>query len=127
MMTRLLTGFETEPTVAERIREEGVPGSIELDALPNRISHVIRPWARDRPAHPALADATTTWSYGELATIVADTAAILPALGLRPGDRLAVVSENSLALAALFLAAGELDAWTVVVNPRLSDREIDLI
>ena len=38
-----------------------------------------------------------------------------------------IVSENSLALAALVLAASALDAWSVVVNPRLSERELDQI
>src|SRR5258707_2750312 len=38
-----------------------------------------------------------------------------------------IVSENSLALAALILAVSALDAWSVVVNPRLSEREIDQI
>ena len=38
-----------------------------------------------------------------------------------------IVSENSLALAALMLAASAIDAWSVVVNPRLSEREIDQI
>jgi acyl-CoA synthetase (AMP-forming)/AMP-acid ligase II len=38
-----------------------------------------------------------------------------------------IVSENSLALAAILFAASEIDAWSVIVNPRLSDRQIDLI
>ena len=38
-----------------------------------------------------------------------------------------IVSENSLALAALILAVSALDAWSVVANPRLSEREIDQI
>jgi long-chain acyl-CoA synthetase len=38
-----------------------------------------------------------------------------------------IVSENSLQLAALVLAASEMNAWAVVVNPRLSNREIDQI
>ena len=66
------------------------------------------------------------WSYGALAGIVDDAAAALRDHGVRPGDRVMVVSENSLALAALILAH-MVDAWSVVVNPRLSDREIDQI
>jgi acyl-CoA synthetase (AMP-forming)/AMP-acid ligase II len=38
-----------------------------------------------------------------------------------------IVSENSLALVALILAASEIDASSVTVNPRLSAREVDLI
>jgi acyl-CoA synthetase (AMP-forming)/AMP-acid ligase II len=58
---------------------------------------------------------------------VAGTAVTLADYGVRPGDRVMIVSENSLALVAILLAASELDAWSVVVNPRLSEREIDLI
>ena len=67
------------------------------------------------------------WSYSELATVAADAALILKHYDIRPGDRVMIVSENSLALVALILAASEIDAWSVVVNPRLAAREIDLI
>ena len=49
------------------------------------------------------------------------------ALGVRAGDRVMIVSENCIALAALLLAASRLDAWAIVANPRLSAREIDQI
>jgi len=42
-------------------------------------------------------------------------------------SRATSVSENSLALVALIFAVSEIDAWSVVVNPRLSAREVDLI
>jgi acyl-CoA synthetase (AMP-forming)/AMP-acid ligase II len=58
---------------------------------------------------------------------IADAAGILNSYDIRPGDRVMIVSENSLALVALTLAASEIDAWSVVVNPRLSVREVDLI
>jgi acyl-CoA synthetase (AMP-forming)/AMP-acid ligase II len=95
--------------------------------LPDRISDVIKPFARALPDHPALVQGNVTWSYSELATVVADAALILKHYDIRPGDRVMIVSENSLALVALILAASKIDAWSVVVNPRLSAREIDLI
>lgn len=98
-----------------------------LAGLPERIGHVIRDTARLRPGLPALIDATTTWSYGEFAEIVGELAATMRRLGIRGGDRVAIVSENSLPLAALVLATSENDAWAVVVNPRLSPREVDQI
>ena len=98
-----------------------------LTDLPQRMSHVIRVPARERPDHPALVADGTVWTYGELATIVADAAAALRDRGIRPGDRVMIVGENSLVLAALVLASSELDAWSVVGNPRLSNREIDQI
>ena len=98
-----------------------------LAELPERISDVIKPFARQSPGHPALVQGNVTWSYSELAAVVADAALILKHYDIRPGDRVMIVSENSLALAALILAISEIDAWSVVVNPRLSAREIDLI
>src|SRR5260370_7483930 len=38
-----------------------------------------------------------------------------------------IASENSVALGAMLFAASKLDAWGIAVNPRLSEREIDLI
>ena len=98
-----------------------------LAELPDRISDVIRPFARQSPDHPALVQGQVTWTYGDLAAIVARTAITLADYGVRPGDRVMIVSENSLALAAILLAISEIDALSVVVNPRVSEREIDLI
>jgi long-chain acyl-CoA synthetase len=98
-----------------------------LAELPDRISDVINPFARHSPDHPALVQGDVTWTYAELAAVVADTALILQLYDIRPGDRVMIVSENSLALVALILATSEIDAWSVVVNPRLSAREVDLI
>jgi long-chain acyl-CoA synthetase len=98
-----------------------------ISGLPERINHLISRHAFGQPDHPALVDATESWTYAALATIVLETAAQLRACGVQPGDRVMIVSENSLPLAALMLATSEVDAWTVVVNPRLSPRELDQI
>jgi acyl-CoA synthetase (AMP-forming)/AMP-acid ligase II len=95
--------------------------------LPDRISDVIKPFVRHSPDHPALVQGDVTLTYAELAAVVADTALILKIYDIGPGDRVMIVSENSVALVALILAASEIDAWSVVVDPRLSGREIDLI
>ena len=98
-----------------------------LAELPDRISDVIKPFARESPDHLALVQGNVTWSYSELAAVVADMALILKHYDIRSGDRVMIVSENSLALVALILACSEINAWSVVVNPRLSAREVDLI
>jgi acyl-CoA synthetase (AMP-forming)/AMP-acid ligase II len=121
-------GFDTHGQPKGQSMDAAAAGPpLSLATLPDRISHVIRKHVLERPDHPALADATTTWTFSALSAIVADTATRLTAYGVRPGDRLLVVSENSLPLAAFVLAASEIDAWAVVVNPRLSPREIDQI
>jgi acyl-CoA synthetase (AMP-forming)/AMP-acid ligase II len=98
-----------------------------LAELPDRISDVIKPFVRQSPDHPALVQGNVTWTYAELAGFIADTARILELYDIRPGDRVMIVSENCLALVALILAISEMDAWSVIVNPRLLAREVDLI
>src|SRR5260370_25205389 len=98
-----------------------------LSDLPQRLDHIFWPWAEASPNQPALIGDGKVWTYGALPGIVDGAAAELCQHGVRPGDRVMIVSENSLSLAALILAVSALDAWSVVVNPRLSEREIDQI
>src|SRR3954470_5738939 len=98
-----------------------------MAALPARIDQVIEPWAERTPDAPALAEAGRAWTYGELARNVGALRDWLQQQGVRPGDRVMVVAENSIAQAALILAISAAEAWSVVVNARLSAREIDLI
>ena len=95
-----------------------------LAELPDRISDVIKikPFSHHSPDRPALVQGDVAWTYAELAAVVADTALILELYDVRPGDRVMIVSENSLALVALILAISELDAWSVVVKRHLSER-----
>jgi acyl-CoA synthetase (AMP-forming)/AMP-acid ligase II len=98
-----------------------------LAALPARISAIPRRRAESAPHAPALHDGRRHWSYSELAAAVDDTAVLLRALKIRPGDRLMVVGENCVAQVVLTLAAAAVDAWIVHVNGRLSAREVDQI
>ena len=90
-----------------------------------RIHEVIDPWVRAQPDAPAIVDARVRLTYAELASAVEATSAQLGELGVRAGDRILLVAENCAALAVLVLAASQCDAWAVVVNARLSPREID--
>jgi long-chain acyl-CoA synthetase len=98
-----------------------------LSSLPNRISEILTPWADSTPNHPALVDGTNTWSFAELRTIVHDTSSFLRQNGVRPGDRVMLVAENSTAYIAFLLATSALDAWPVLVNARLAPHEVDRI
>lgn len=98
-----------------------------LADLPPRVSHLVLRWARETPDAPALIQGGTRWTYGQLAEAMHDAKAYLVAHGLRPGDRLMLVGENSLVLIAFLLAAGDMNAWTAIINARLSAREIDTI
>jgi acyl-CoA synthetase (AMP-forming)/AMP-acid ligase II len=99
-----------------------------LASVPRRIHEVLEQHAEQTPDHPALVeDIMMTWSYRELHHAVGQIAMALHSLGIRPGDRIMIVSENCIALASLLLAASRIDAWAIVVNPRLSPRELDQI
>jgi long-chain acyl-CoA synthetase len=95
--------------------------------LPSRIHEVAAKQLTKAPDRIALVEDGASWSYRDLDQRVAETAAVLSSLGIRPGDRMIIVSENCIALAALLLATSRLDAWAIVANPRLSARELDQI
>jgi long-chain acyl-CoA synthetase len=100
-------------------------GSVQ--GLPNRIHEVIDRYVATTPDRLALVDDKTGLTYRELDRAVGGVAEALRGLGIRAGDRVMIVSENSVPLACMLLAASRLDAWAIVVNPRLSPREIDQI
>lgn len=98
-----------------------------LASIPQRLHQVMDRFAAETPNSPALVEDNITWSYGKLAESVPQMAASLQSLGIRASDRVMIVSENCIALAGLLLAASYIDAWAIVVNPRLSARELDQI
>jgi long-chain acyl-CoA synthetase len=98
-----------------------------LKVLPNRIHEVIDPHVAATPDRTALIDDNANLTYRELDRAVQGTVDGLRALGICGGDRMMIVSENSIPLACLLLAASRLDVWAIVVNPRLSPREVDQI
>ncbi|MEO1105339.1 MAG: AMP-binding protein, partial [Pseudomonadota bacterium] len=66
----------------------------------------------------------TRFSYGELADMVAQAAGALGALGIRPGDRVLLVSENCALYAAAVFALNRLRAWIAPVNARHTPAEL---
>jgi long-chain acyl-CoA synthetase len=101
--------------------------SDSLSALPTRISDVVYTWADKAPDRLALVEAENTWTYGKLASAISKTRTWLSALGVRPGDRVMIVGENCREFVALLLGSADLNAWPVLVNARLSAREVDEI
>jgi long-chain acyl-CoA synthetase len=95
--------------------------------LPTRISDVINPWVENSPNRIALVETSGTWTYRQLALIVARTQTWLRDSGVRSGDRVMIVCENCRSFVAIVLALAGLDAWPVLVNARLSAREVDEI
>ena len=117
-------------SVIHRAPDERIFGRLasELVAeLPDRLSHRVLANAERLGTQPALVDGDVRWSYAELGHEIRAAAEWMSTLGIRPGDRLMLVSENSRALVVMLLAASELDAWVAIVNSRLSAQEIDQI
>jgi acyl-CoA synthetase (AMP-forming)/AMP-acid ligase II len=98
-----------------------------LSSLPSRIHQAMDRAVDAAPDRPALVEGDIAWTYRQLRDAIGETATALEALGVRPGDRVMIVSENCIALVALLMAASRVDAWAIVVNPRLSSRELDQI
>jgi long-chain acyl-CoA synthetase len=98
-----------------------------LTGLPARLSDLISPWAQCFPDHPALVESSGTWTYQQLATAVSEAKHWLVQSGVRPGDRVMLVSENCRAFVAILLALSEIDAWPVLANARLASNEVDEI
>ncbi|MFC7517021.1 class I adenylate-forming enzyme family protein [Herbaspirillum sp. GCM10030257] len=90
-----------------------------------RIHAVFEHWTAQYAGKVALSDAERTISYGELGAAVDATVERLKQAGVRAGDRVLLVAENSVALAVCIFAVSRLDAWSATVNARLSTREID--
>ena len=96
-------------------------------AIPSRISDVVKPWAKTGPDQPALIEESGAWTYGQLDSAISAGQSWLRKLDVRPGDRVMIVGENCREFAALLLAAAALDAWPVLVNARVSAREVEEI
>ena len=103
------------------------PLTSTLATSPLRISDVVQRWAKDAPEQLAVVEASDSLSYAELASQIAETQNWLVELGVRAGDRIMLVCENSRSLVVVLLAAAALDAWPVLVNARLSPREVDYV
>lgn len=92
-----------------------------------RISDVVKVWAEKSPDHPALVEPSCSWTYKQLNAAITETKNWLVESGIRPGDRVMLVCENSRALIALLFALTELDAWPVLVSAHLAPEEVDKI
>lgn len=59
------------------------------------IADILAEHARSRPDHPAIEDGDRVVTYGDLAGRVADAAANLQAAGIRAGDRIGIMLDDS--------------------------------
>ena len=96
--------------------------------LPARIHGILDEGAKGDASRIAFTDEHgVDWSYRRLIDAVELAAIEMSRLGIRPGDRVMIVCENSIAAIVLLYASSRLDAWAVIINARLSQHELDLI
>jgi acyl-CoA synthetase (AMP-forming)/AMP-acid ligase II len=99
-----------------------------LSNLPERIHRILDEGAQRGKWRIAITDESgVDWSYARIISAVEQVAIEMSDLGVRPGDRVMIVCENSIAAIVLMYAASRLDAWAVMTNARLSARELALI
>lgn len=96
-----------------------------LSNLPARIHGILDEGAGAGSSRTAFTDEYgVEWSYRQVIDVVGQVADELAALGIRPGDRMMIVGENSIAAVVLMYAASRLDAWVVMTSARLTEREL---
>lgn len=93
-----------------------------------RIHEILRKTAEKHPDTIAIIEADNhTLSYGDLVHAVDEAAGLLRERGVRGGDRVMIIGENSLAMIAFLFAAGKIDAWAIPSNARMAPIELDRV
>ena len=100
---------------------------IAFESQPSQVGEVCKPWAQRSPGKAVLLDSNGSWNYLQLQSAVARAEEFLKNAGIRPGDRVALVCENSREFVVLFFALTGIQAWPVLVNARLSAQELEQI
>jgi long-chain acyl-CoA synthetase len=98
-----------------------------LASLPRRIAEIPALAAARDPHHVALIEDARCLTSEQLLEAINATAARLREWGVRGGDRVMIVAENSIAQVVLLFATAQLDAWALVSNARLSTAELGAI
>ncbi len=88
------------------------------------LSSVLDQAASDYPERPAIRLDDLVLSYGELHAAAGRMAALLPSLGVVPGDRVAIMLPNVPAFPIAFYGALAAGAVVVPMNPLLKSREV---
>ena len=95
----------------------------DLHLRQQSVYDILRRSAARHPQKPAIRQHSVSWSYDEFHTLCLGAAAGLVARGIRPGDRVAVLSRNSNAFAIARFAIAAAGAVLVPVNFMLNAQE----
>jgi len=102
----------------------GLAPDLTARAATVTMGELFRDQARHAPGRIAVEDATRRLRYGELNERVNRLCGALARLGLRPGDRAAILSENRIEYLECALAAAKLGLILACQNWRLSAEEL---
>jgi fatty-acyl-CoA synthase len=100
---------------------------MQLTLRRQTLGDLLRRTAKRFPQKAALRCGTTLWTYGEFDHICNRLAAGLAAIGIGPGDRVAIIARNSHAFAALRFALARVGGVLVPINFMLSVVEAQFI
>jgi acyl-CoA synthetase (AMP-forming)/AMP-acid ligase II len=96
-----------------------------LEDGPRRLHDLLDVIAADRPDRLAAADGAGRLSYGQLKSAVDGYARALLALGVRRGDRVAMLTPPCLAFWIALQATASIGAVWVGINPRYRERDFE--
>jgi acyl-CoA synthetase (AMP-forming)/AMP-acid ligase II len=91
------------------------------------LGQVLKVNAKKYPTAIALKDRARTFTYPELNTRVNKLANSLLALGLKKGDKVAVLLENCIEIVEVYLATAKTGLVIVPINFRLTSPEVEYI
>jgi long-chain acyl-CoA synthetase len=104
--------------------DQGVPATLE--PYPKRtLIDYLADAARERPAQPALLFKGARVTYGELDRLSDACAAALHALGVRPGDRVALLLPNCPQFFIAEIGAWKIGAIVAPLNPIYTEHELE--
>ncbi len=103
----------------------GIAGSAAFEGM-TRLHHLLDRQLVRRSGEPAVMDHDgRLLTNRDFAAVVERAAHALRAAGVLGGDRVMLVGENCVALAAFLLACSRIDAWAVPINARFAAAELD--
>ena len=111
------------------MRETLTPGEVLALYAPHSdtIPSLLRSRREARPDREALRFERRSWTYAELDRGSDLLAALIAGLGVRKGDRVALIAQNSDLAIVLFLALAKSGAIFVPANPALTDADLQYI
>jgi acyl-CoA synthetase (AMP-forming)/AMP-acid ligase II len=91
------------------------------------VHHYLEFYARNTADAPCISHHETTLSYDQVNATVNQLANCFLELGVEPGQRVAVLGENSIKHSLLFMAASKVGAVAVPLNYRLAPAELGFV